>query len=74
MCRVPDILARQDALLLGAKRYYTGKPCKHGHDAERFVVNGGCVECVRAAWEKWYYDPDMAAARTRFSRRGSNAD
>lgn len=71
---MPEILSRRDALLLGLKRYYTGKPCKYGHDAERFVANGGCVECVQAAWEKWYYNPAMAAARKRFSRRGNNAD
>lgn len=28
-----------------AERYFTGKPCKHGHVAERFVSCGICVEC-----------------------------
>lgn len=31
----------------GLKRYFTGKPCKHGHVAERIVTTGQCVECVR---------------------------
>ncbi|MDI0475871.1 hypothetical protein NEO13_22750 [Escherichia coli] len=22
------------------------KPCKHGHDSERWVYNGHCVECT----------------------------
>jgi hypothetical protein len=30
----------------GLKRYYTGKKCKHGHDSERYVYNGHCVECA----------------------------
>ncbi|MCT8156581.1 hypothetical protein H0Z14_27080, partial [Klebsiella aerogenes] len=30
----------------GLKRYYTGKQCKHGHDSERWVYNGHCVECT----------------------------
>lgn len=26
-------------------RYFTGKPCKHGHVSERLVSDGGCVRC-----------------------------
>jgi len=45
------IVSRAEALELGLKRYYTGKPCKHGHVAERYVSGkakgkGGCVECL----------------------------
>lgn len=32
----------------GSKRYFTGKPCKHGHVAARWAANGDCVECARA--------------------------
>lgn len=27
-------------------RYFTGKPCRLGHIAERFVANWGCVACA----------------------------
>ena len=27
--------------------YFTGKPCKHGHIANRLSSNGTCVECMR---------------------------
>lgn len=37
-----------DARLLGLVRYYTGKPCKHGHVCERMTVNGDCVQCARS--------------------------
>jgi hypothetical protein len=30
------------------KRYFTGKPCKRGHIAERLVSNSTCVECAYA--------------------------
>jgi hypothetical protein len=47
--------ARNQAKLLGLKRYFTGKPCVRGHIAER-VVAGGCVECAAENsaryWEK----------------------
>ena len=38
---------RKEALALGLPRYFTGKPCKHGHIAER-KTKGGCIECRRA--------------------------
>ncbi|BDI37384.1 MULTISPECIES: hypothetical protein [unclassified Escherichia] len=41
-----EIITRIDAAKRGLKRYYTGKPCKHGHDSERWVYNGHCVECT----------------------------
>ncbi len=39
------IISRMDAKLDGLKRYYTGQPCKHGHDLGRYVSNGSCVKC-----------------------------
>lgn len=41
------IILRKDAKVEGLKRYYTGKPCKHGHIDERTVSSGRCVECDR---------------------------
>lgn len=38
---------RAEALALGLSRYFTGKPCKHGHVAERSVSSRSCVECLR---------------------------
>lgn len=35
---------RQEARRLGAKRYFTGVPCKHGHVAPRLLSNG-CTAC-----------------------------
>ena len=34
-------------------RYFTGKPCKHGHIDERLVSNGTCCECNRQKVSKW---------------------
>lgn len=36
-----------EAIVLGLDQYYTGKPCKHGHLANRYVSNNECVECRR---------------------------
>lgn len=40
--------ARQAALLSGAKKYFTGLPCKRGHIAERRTGCGRCVMCEAA--------------------------
>lgn len=33
-------------------KYFTGKPCKYGHIANRITANGTCVECshVQGGW------------------------
>jgi hypothetical protein len=41
-----DLISARTAFEAGLKRYFTGKPCKHGHVAERMVSNGCCVECL----------------------------
>lgn len=40
------IITRQEATAQGLIRYYTGKPCKHGHLSERRRDNGTCIECL----------------------------
>ncbi|MBC5790661.1 hypothetical protein [Providencia sp. JUb39] len=40
------VISRKEAAVKGLSRFYTGKPCVHGHVAERFVSNGVCVECA----------------------------
>lgn len=40
------IINRLDAANAGMNRFNTGKPCRRGHIADRFVANGGCTECI----------------------------
>ena len=42
---------RKEAQDAGAKYYFTGEPCKHGHIAPR-KTKGSCVECLKVEWEK----------------------
>lgn len=37
-----QIIKKEDAI---GNRYFTGKPCKRGHIAERYKVSGECCEC-----------------------------
>lgn len=42
---------RAEAMAAGAKYYFTGEPCKHGHVAPR-KTKGACLDCLRAEWEE----------------------
>jgi len=42
---------RAEAKAVGAKYYFTGVPCKHGHVAPR-KTKGACVECLKVEWEQ----------------------
>ena len=42
---------RAEAKATGAKYYFTGAPCKHGHVAPR-KTKGSCLECLKLEWEK----------------------
>ena len=39
------------------ERYFTGKPCRNGHIAERYVKGGRCVQC-KAEKDARYYQGD----------------
>jgi hypothetical protein len=49
-------VTRADAKRLGLTRYFTGKPCKRGHVAERVLTTGFCIECRREWDRKWSQD------------------
>jgi hypothetical protein len=42
-----NVITRRDASRSGQKKFYTGKPCIHGHLSERYVTTGSCIECLR---------------------------
>lgn len=46
-------ITRAAAKERGLLRYFTGKPCKHGHVSERVTVNGTCYECQKDITRKY---------------------
>lgn len=50
--------SRAEALAVGAKKYFTGKPCPKGHTSPRIAHSAACVECQRIhskeGYRKWY--------------------
>jgi 5-methylcytosine-specific restriction endonuclease McrA len=60
-------ITRAQARALGLTRYFTGKPCRHGHVDERITATANCLACLRpklaAKRRKWRRDnPDKARA------------
>lgn len=49
--RLPRTIA--EAKQAGETRYFTGKPCKHGHISPRFVSNRRCIACSMLARAEW---------------------
>lgn len=58
-----EIISRAEARVIGYKRYFTGKPCKHGHISERYTNSKHCIQCLternkspafRAYYKKYY--------------------
>lgn len=43
--------SRNAAAAIGAKRYFTGRPCRAGHVSVRFMPAGNCSDCMRV-WRR----------------------
>jgi 5-methylcytosine-specific restriction endonuclease McrA len=49
-----DIITKKEAKARGMNKYFTGKPCKHGHADPRRIHNDMCMGCIRVGGRKWY--------------------
>lgn len=74
---------RSEAVAQGAKYYFTGVPCKHGHIALR-KTKGACLLCLQEEWKKAlvtrsdYYaaynqSPAGQAAKARYYAQNKSA-
>lgn len=41
-----EIITRKDAKTAGLTKYFTGKPCSHGHVSQRNTASGMCCQCA----------------------------
>jgi hypothetical protein len=48
-----EIITAQEARLRGLNRYFTGKPCKHGHISPRHL-DGACSACRAEGVRRWH--------------------
>jgi hypothetical protein len=59
---------RYEAKLNGLARYFTGKPCKHGHVCERFTACGKCIDCAKlnkSEADRRHYEKNADAIKSR---------
>ena len=65
-----EIISYAAARAKGLKRYFTGKACKRGHIAERFVASCACTLCTAMHTDKWIAEnPDAASIRAENGRK-----
>ena len=61
------LVTRQEAIAAGANRYFTGRPCKHGHLSER-DMDGNCVACLQEKYATEEYKQRSSANARRYYR------
>jgi hypothetical protein len=52
-----SLISRWDAHAAGLTRFYTGRPCKRGHVAERYVSTQACLMCLNPPRIKQSHEP-----------------
>lgn len=68
------VINKKDAKAVGLTCYYTGNPCKHGHDCERFVCNNTCAECAaKVKSNRRKTNPEESRAKDK-ARRVANPE
>lgn len=64
-----EVLDRNEAAMRGLSRFYTGRPCRAGHLAQRYVANKQCVVCnAEIARRKARRDPPKRMFRNVLRR------
>lgn len=68
------VISREQARAAGAKRYFTGKACRHGHLDERYVCKGVCVVCNDAQVKRWSSENPQGRYTIKSKWRNANID
>ena len=60
------LIRRREAAAQGLKYYFTGKPCRRMHIAQRYTSGFQCVVCSSLIAERWHTDnPEQAILKSR---------
>lgn len=68
------IISREEAKSQGLKRYFTGKPCKHGHLSHRTTLDRNCVDCSNQKNRKYHSDnqKDILSRQRKYHKENSD--
>ena len=58
------IVSRKEAINENFPRYFTGKPCKRGHLAERYTSTGMCINC-----QNHHHEAEKESGRAKYYRK-----
>jgi 5-methylcytosine-specific restriction endonuclease McrA len=67
------LITRAAALAQSLKRYFTGKPCSHGHIAQRKCRSSHCVMCRNLSQKEKRANQPFSKARLRMAREDARA-
>ena len=68
------LITRKQAKENGETRYYTGKPCVHGHTALRQVASGRCTECDKVLQSTKEYKDRVRAHQQKPETKARNSE
>jgi hypothetical protein len=63
-----DIIKLKEARKQGLTYYYTGKPCKKGHDSMRMVRGGACRQCKNEYAATRKKDPEVRKRESQYQK------
>lgn len=68
------IISRDEARASQLKFYYTGRPCRHGHIANRYTSNNICVECQAISNQRHWHANREELVKQHRTRLNENRD
>jgi hypothetical protein len=68
------IITKSEAKALGLQFFYTGKPCKRGHDVAWPVKTGTCPACTKLANQRHYASNPLRITYTAMRQRCYNTN
>lgn len=69
---MPEVISRDSAKAQGLPRFFTGKACKHGHLAQRYVSGRVCCECQKVNSRKFATRHPERVERSRSIQRAKS--
>jgi 5-methylcytosine-specific restriction endonuclease McrA len=68
------VVTRAEAKAGGERLFYTGKACRRGHFAQRYVAQGLCAECAKASAQRQRDDDPLGCIAKVDAWRKANKD
>ena len=71
---IVELVSYKEAVAKGLPKYFTGKPCKHGHVVERRVSGRCCTTCANQTALNWAKDNPVRSKKVRLKWDADNKE